>query len=113
MLHGRHRFENVTDFLDFFISEYRQGARVTLAATEMPNGSEYYQFKVKQFTTLDYTPEEVHKIGLKEVERIKSEMETIIDQVGFNGNFAEFLEFLRTDKRFYAKSADSGLFRLA
>ena len=95
------------DFLDFFISEYRQGARVTLAATEMPNGSEYYQFKVKQFTTLDYTPEEVHKIGLKEVERIKSEMETIIDQVGFNGNFAEFLEFLRTDKRFYAKSADA------
>ena len=81
------------DFLDFFISEYRPGARVTLGATEMPNGSEYYQFKVKQFTTLDYTPEEVHQIGLKEVERIKSEMRTIIDQVGFKGSFSEFLDF--------------------
>jgi|TARA_B100001971_G_scaffold211479_1_gene239254 uncharacterized protein (DUF885 family) len=94
------------DFLDFFMSEYRPGARVTLGATEMPNGSEYYQFKVKQFTTLDYTPEEVHQIGLKEVERIKSEMETIIDQVGFKGSFSEFLDFLRTDKRFYVKSPD-------
>ena len=95
------------DFLDFFMSEYRPGARVTLGATEMPNGSEYYQFKVKQFTTLDYTPEEVHQIGLKEVERIKSEMETIIDQVGFKGSFSEFLDFLRTDKRFYVKSPDA------
>ncbi len=95
------------DFLDFFISEYRPGARVTLGATEMPNGSEYYQFKVKQFTTLDYTAEEVHQIGLKEVERIKSEMRTIIDQVGFKGSFSEFLDFLRTDKRFYVKSPDA------
>ena len=95
------------DFLDFFISEYRPGARVTLGATEMPNGSEYYQFKVKQFTTLDYTPEEVHQIGLKEVERIKSEMGIIIDQVGFKGSFSEFLDFLRTDKRFYVKSPDA------
>ena len=95
------------DFLDFFISEYRPGARVTLGATEMPNGSEYYQFKVKQFTTLDYTPEEVHQIGLKEVERIKSEMRTIIEQVGFKGSFSKFLDFLRTDKRFYVKSPDA------
>ena len=95
------------DFLDFFISEYRPGARVTLGATKMPNGSEYYQFKVKQFTTLDYTPEEVHQIGLKEVERIKSEMGIIIDQVGFKGSFSEFLDFLRTDKRFYVKSPDA------
>ena len=95
------------DFLDFFISEYRPGARVTLGATEMPNGSEYYQFKVKQFTTLDYSPEEVHQIGLKEVERIKSEMGIIIDQVGFKGSFSEFLDFLRTDKRFYVKSPDA------
>ena len=73
----------------------------------MPNGSEYYQFKVKQYTTLDYTPEEVHQIGLNEVSRIRSEMNAIINEVGFKGSFSDFLNFLRKDKRFYVKSADA------
>ena len=95
------------DFFDFFISDYRKGARKTLGAAEMPNGSEYYQFKVKQYTTLDYTPEEVHQIGLNEVSRIRSEMNAIINEVGFKGSFSDFLNFLRKDKRFYVKSADA------
>ena len=94
------------DLFDFFINEYIPGARISLGASQMPNGVEYYQFKVKQFTTLDYTPEEVHQIGLNEVARIKNEMKSIIDEVGFKGGFREFLEFLRMDKQFYAKSSD-------
>ena len=50
------------NLFDFFINEYIPGARISLGASQMPNGVEYYQFKVKQFTTLDYTPKEVHQI---------------------------------------------------
>ena len=82
------------DLFDFFINEYIPGARISLGVSQIPNGVEYYQFKVKQFTTLDYTPEEVHQIGLNEVARIKNEMKSIIDEVGFKGEFREFLEFL-------------------
>ena len=61
---------------------------------------------MKDFTTLDITPEEVHRIGLAEVERIRREMDEVVRKVGFQGSFAEFLEFLRTDPRFYAKTPE-------
>ena len=92
------------DFLDFFRNEYFPGTRTTLAAESMPNGKKYYQFKIKEFTTLDLTPEQIHKIGLMEVDRIQKEMNAVIQQVGFQGDFAAFLNFLRTDPRFYAKT---------
>ena len=93
-------------FLDFFQSTYRPGARTTLGASELPRGPEYYRFLIRQFTTLDLTPEEVHQTGLREVERIDLEMREVLSQVGFEGDFASFLEFLRTDPRFYPKSAE-------
>jgi uncharacterized protein (DUF885 family) len=61
---------------------------------------------VKSFTTLDLTPEEVHAVGLKEVARIRAEMDEVIRQVGFTGDFAAFLKFLRTDPRFQPKTGD-------
>jgi uncharacterized protein (DUF885 family) len=94
-------------FQQFFEHEYRPRARTSIAASELPGGRAYYADLVRYFTTLpDATPEQVHQIGLAEVARIRSEMESIVRDVEFKGSFAEFLTFLRTDPQFYAKSAD-------
>ena len=93
-------------FLDFMTGEYMLKARTTIGASELPNGTEYYQEQVRRFTTLDVTVEEVHQLGLSEVERIQLEMNQVIAEVGFEGDFAEFLEFLRTYPRFYAKTPE-------
>src|SRR5579859_1265536 len=92
------------EFLDFFDNEYFPGARKTLAASDLPNGRAYYQFKIREFTTLNLTPEQIHQIGLNEVDRISKEMDVVQKQTGFTGDRAAFLEFLRTDPRFYAKT---------
>lgn len=94
------------NFKVFMQKEYIPGAKTDIGAYSFPNGKAYYQQQIKEYTTLDLTPEEIHKIGLKEVSRIRLEMEQIIQQVGFDGTFAEFLHFLRTDKQFYATSAE-------
>ena len=101
------------EFLDFFTKEYVPGARTTLGASALPNGRAFYALKIREFTTLDLTPEEIHKIGLAEVERIGVEMNAVMKQVGFQGDFAAFLQFLRTDPRFYAKTPDELLSRAA
>jgi len=92
--------------LEFFTREYLPGARQTIGASELPDGRAYYAWLVKYFTTLDVTPDEVHRVGLAEVERIRGEMDAVLKKVGFTGSFAEFLEFLRTDPRFYAKTPE-------
>src|ERR1051325_5876203 len=61
------------EFLDFFRNEYLPNARKTLAATALPDGQRYYAFKIREFTTLDLTPEQIHEIGLREVDRIGKE----------------------------------------
>tara|TARA_A100000164_G_scaffold381871_1_gene436083 strand:- start:1406 stop:3175 length:1770 start_codon:yes stop_codon:yes gene_type:complete len=94
------------NFLDFFLKEYYPNARKTLGASELPNGNQFYQYKIKQFTTLDLNADEIHNIGLSEVKRIRKEMDKIIADLEFDGTFEMFLDFLRTDKRFYAKSAE-------
>jgi len=99
------------EFLDFFRNEYYPGARVTLAASDLPNGRAFYAHKICEFTTLDLTPEAIHKIGLSEVDRISGEMNAVMKQVGFQGDFAAFLQFLRTDPRFYAKTPEELLQR--
>ena len=86
-------------------NEYIPRARESLGASEFPDGEAFYDYKVKHFTTLNITANEVHELGLKEVARIKSEMLEIIKDLGFKGSFKEFLSFLRTDKRFYPKTA--------
>ena len=100
-------------FLDFYLKEYQPGARPTLAASELPNGRDFYQYSIRRFTSLDLTPEEIHKTGLAEVERISKEMNEVMGQTGFQGNFAAFLNFLRTDPRFYAKTPEELLERAA
>lgn len=93
-------------FLDFMTREYLPGARSTLGASELPDGGAYYTYLVRRFTTLDLTPDSIHAIGLHEVERIRAEMMEVMSEVGFSGDFAAFLTFLRTDPRFYAKTPD-------
>jgi len=101
------------EFLEFFDKEYLPGARTTLAASALPNGRAYYALKIREFTTLDLTPEAIHKIGLSEVDRIGGEMRDVIKETGFKGDFAAFLTFLRTDPRFYAKTPEELLARAA
>jgi uncharacterized protein (DUF885 family) len=92
------------EFLQFMVDEYIPNARATLGASELPNGRDYYAHLIRHFTTLDIDPDEVHEIGLGEVARIRAEMMAVIAEVGFTGGFDAFLEFLRTDPRFYAKT---------
>ena len=93
-------------FSEFMKGEYIPNGSDDIAAYSLPNGPEYYAQRVRYYTTLDITPEEVHEIGLSEVARIRADMEELIDSTGFRGTFDEFLEFLRTDERFYAKTPE-------
>jgi uncharacterized protein (DUF885 family) len=103
-----------TAFRDFFEREYRAAARKSVGAADLPAGKAYYADLVRYFTTLpDATAEEIHATGLAEVARIRAEMEAIVGEVGFQGSFADFLRFLRTDPRFYAADATQLLWRAA
>jgi uncharacterized protein (DUF885 family) len=94
-------------FLDFMKEEYVPNCRGTIAASALPRGRDFYRYCVGKFTTLDnLTPDEVHAIGQDEVKRIRGDMDKIIRDVEFDGDFDKFTKFLRTDSRFYAKSAE-------
>lgn len=90
----------------FFEDEYFPNTRKGLGVSTITNGKEFYQNRINYFTTSNqYTADDIHNIGLSEVARIKAEMQKIIDDLGFEGNFADFLKFLRTDEQFYPKTA--------
>jgi uncharacterized protein (DUF885 family) len=89
---------------DFFQQEYLPGARKSLGASELPDGERFYQAQIQLYATVDMKPQEIHRIGLEQVARIRTEMEDIIKETGFEGDFAAFLNFLRTDPQFYAKT---------
>ncbi|NIJ69166.1 uncharacterized protein (DUF885 family) [Xanthomonas sp. 60] len=99
--------------LTFFLQDYVPQARTTLAAEAMPDGKAFYKQQIHEYTTLDLSPEQIHQIGLAEVARIQAEMDGIIKQLQFKGNFQQFLAFLRTDPQFYAKTPDELLHRAA
>jgi uncharacterized protein (DUF885 family) len=94
------------DLLAFFRDEYMAAPRETVGIYAVPEGRDYYRALVRYHTTRDMTPEQVHEVGRAEVGRIRAEMEKVIAQTGFAGNFAEFLEFMRTDPQFYARSEE-------
>lgn len=105
--------EGYTLFYDFMTKKYLPAARNDVGASSLPNGRAFYEYRVRRFTTLDMTPQDVHDIGQAEVKRIRAEMQKIIDSVHFDGTFADFLEFLRTDERFYVKSPEELMERTA
>jgi uncharacterized protein (DUF885 family) len=90
--------------LDFMLDEYTAGARRTLGAHELPGGERLYAEAIFRYATLDMSADEIHQLGLEEVARIRTEMEAIIKELEFEGGFADFIRFLRTDARFYAKT---------
>jgi len=88
--------------LDFFFrTEYLPVSRDTYGVSALPNGYEWYENLAQYHTTTDLSPDEIHNIGLSEVKRIRSEMQEVIDSLGFEGTFNDFLIFLRTDSQFY------------
>lgn len=93
-------------YYDFMVNRYQPNARANIAANSLPNGDSYYVNRLQHYTTLPISVDEVHNTGLAEVKRIRLEMDTIIEQLNFTGNFADFVHFLRTDKQFYATSPE-------
>lgn len=91
-------------YFDFMVMEYLPNCRDSVGASELPNGLEYYQNRIRHFTTLDLTPAQIHQRGLAEVQRIRNEMAVVIEKTGFKGSFEEFTDFLRTDPQFYPKT---------
>lgn len=92
---------------DFLAEDYAPHLRPRPGIGTLEAGKDYYAHYVRHHTTLrDITPEEIHETGLKEVKRIRAEMETLIEESGFKGSFSEFLDFLRTDPQFYAKTEE-------
>ncbi|MEM7730141.1 MAG: DUF885 domain-containing protein [Pseudomonadota bacterium] len=101
------------DLLAFLEEEYAPTARPVVGVGSTEEGRDYYRALVRNFTTLDMTPDEVHAVGVREVARIRSEMDAVIAETGFDGTFAEFVEYLRTDPKFYAQSEQELLERAA
>ena len=90
---------------EFLSNDYQ--ASKTVGANQLAEGEDYYAFNIKRYTTLsNTTAAEIHKIGLAEVKRIREDMGAIIKELNFDGDFAEFGQFLRTDPQFYATSKE-------
>tara|TARA_Y100000992_G_scaffold218636_1_gene151260 strand:+ start:323 stop:2044 length:1722 start_codon:yes stop_codon:yes gene_type:complete len=88
----------------FFEKNYFPFTRNNISISSTPNGIEYYKNRIKFYTTLELTASEIHEIGLKEVKKIRNEMKQIIKSLNYGKDFKSFLNYLRTDKKFYAKT---------
>lgn len=97
--------------LQFMERDYLPRAPASLAIRDRPNGAAYYAYRIRHHTTTKMTPDEVHALGLSEVARIRARMQTVMAEAGYRGTFAEFLQYLRTDPRFYAKTPEELLMR--
>jgi len=92
---------------DFLVSTYIPKCRDSIAWSALPDGDAWYRLVVREHTTTDMTPDEIHALGLSEVKRIRAEMEQVAATSGFKGNLAAFENYLRTDPKFYYTDADS------
>lgn len=92
--------------LAFFRNDYMRRARTTIGASEMPDGEAFYRAQILKYSTLPLSPREIHDTGLREVARIRAEMDQVMRRANFTGSFAEFIQFLRTDPQFYAQTPE-------
>jgi len=99
--------------LAFLKDDYLPKATETLAAESLPDGKAYYQAKILDYTTLELTPDQIHKIGLEQVDLISAQMQAVMGETGFQGDMPAFLAFLRKDPRFYVKTPQELLDRAA
>ena len=95
------------ELADWIEEVYVPGARQSTAATDLPNGAAWYAQQIRSSTTTDLGAEEIHEIGLAEVARIRSEMEVVKAEVGFDGDLRQFFDHLRTDPQFFFTDAES------
>jgi len=86
---------------DYIAEDYLPHTRETIGQGEVPGGEAYYAFKVRESTTTDYTPDEIHEIGKQEAERLLAEMHRVKDELGFDGDLQAFFEHLRSDPQYY------------
>lgn len=100
-------------FANFFLEDYLPACRQQVGLSSLPGGREAYNHALRYYTSLDTDAIRVHELGLREVARIRGEMQEIVDEVGFEGDIPAFLEFLRKDARFYASDEESYLHRVA
>lgn len=101
------------ELLKFFRDEYVPHTRITLAAEALPDGKAYYRQQIREYTTLDLSPEEIHQTGSTEVAKLHAQMVDVMHETGFKGEFADFLKFLRDDPQFYARTPQELLNRAA
>ena len=92
--------------LEFIEREYLPGCRDSIGASSLPDGARLYTYLVRRNTTTELTPQQIHEIGLREVARLRSEMEAVMRKTGFTGSLDAFHTLLRTDRRFYWSTAD-------
>jgi uncharacterized protein (DUF885 family) len=97
-----------TAYIDFLKADIVNADEEPRGVAALPNGEAYYDHRLRIFTTLPMTADEVHQLGLNEVKRIKTEMAAIKDEVGFDGDMAAFFEFIRSDPGFYYSNTDEG-----
>ncbi len=93
----------------FLETAYLPATREDLAASKLPGGAAYYALRVREMTTLELDPLEIHATGKREVARIRKAMDEVIASTNFKGTFAEFLGFIRTDPRFFFKTPEARL----
>jgi len=93
--------------LAFFEQDYLPRTRTSTGISAVPRGRAYYDVLIRRHTTLGLSADEIHRLGLEEVARIRSEMETTMRAADFSGTLPEFLAFLRTDRQFYAASVEA------
>ena len=98
--------KSLAELAQYLETTYIPLSRDTVGAYQFPNGNEYYSFCIRKHTTTNRSAMEIHQLGLREVARIRKEMQSIIDEVNFDGDFAAFVNFLREDSRFYHKTAE-------
>ncbi len=96
-------YERLNDFMKY---EYYPASRETLGAIEADGGLPYYEDMIQYYTTMEFTADEIHELGKREVARIRAEMELVLAQVEFDGTLTEFFDFMRTDPQFYAKTPE-------
>ncbi|MEP6505330.1 MAG: DUF885 family protein [Betaproteobacteria bacterium] len=101
---GEHVLPAYRALLAFLREEYVPRARQTTAACDLPDGHAYYAAQIRQYTTLALSADEIRETGRAEVARILAEMKAVMAQAGFAGGLPEFLQFLRTDAQFYART---------
>ena len=92
---------------EFIRTEYLPRTRDTVGLSDVPGGAALYAHRVAETTTTDFTPDQIHQIGLREVARIQAEMEAVKAQVGFTGTLRQFFEHIRTDPKFKPTSREA------